>query len=157
MDLKNKPDDLTRKNPYGKVPVLVDGDAIIYESAIIDEYLDEKFPQFRLMPADLLLRAKARIWIDYFSTRLHAAASDITHDRDPEKAQQRLQQYLTDLDREMADKKYLLGDHYSLADVTFIPFYTRRERYHVTIENNYPNLKRWAENLIARSRVAATL
>ena len=157
MDLKNKPDDLTRKNPYGKVPVLVDGDGIIYESAIIDEYLEEKFPAVRLMPTDLLLRAKARIWIDYFSTRLHAAASDITHDRNPEKAQQRLHQYLTDLDREMADKDFLIGDQYSLADVTFIPFYTRRERYHVTIDNDYPNLKRWVENLIARPQVAATL
>ena len=96
MDLKNKPEDLTRQNPYGKVPVLVDGDGVIYESAIIDEYLEEKFPQVRLMPTDLLLRAKARIWIDYFSTRLHAAAADITHEREPEKAQQRLKQYLTD-------------------------------------------------------------
>jgi glutathione S-transferase len=157
VDLKNKPDDLTRKNPYGKVPVLVDGDGIIYESAIIDEYLDEKFPQVRLMPADLLHRAKARIWIDYFSSRLHAAASDITHDRNPEKAQQRLQQYLTDLDREMAGKDYLVDDQYSLADVSFIPFYTRRERYHVTIDDNYPNVKRWAENLIARPQVAITL
>jgi glutathione S-transferase len=157
VDLKNKPDDLIRKNPYGKVPVLVDGDGIIYESAIIDEYLDEKFPQVRLMPTDLLQRAKVRIWIDYFSTRLHAAASDITHDRNPDKAQQKLQQYLTDLDREMADKNYLVGGQYSLADVSFIPFYTRRERYHVTIDNNYPNVRRWAENLLARSRVAATL
>ena len=156
MDLKNKPDDLTRKNPYGKVPVLVDGDGIIYESAIIDEYLEEKFPQVRLMPTDLMQRAKARIWIDYFSTRLHAAASDITHDRNPEKAQQQLHQYLTDLDREMADKNFLIGDQYSLADLTFIPFYTRRERYHVSM-NNYPNLQRWAENLIERPQVAATL
>jgi glutathione S-transferase len=157
VDLKNKPDDLTRKNPYGKVPVLVDGEEFIYESAIIDEYLDEKFPQVRLMPTDLLQRAKARIWIDYFSTRLHAAASDITHDRNPDKAQQKLQQYLTDLDREMADKNYLVGGQYSLADVSFIPFYTRRERYHVTIDNKYPHVKRWAENLLARPRVAATL
>ena len=156
MDLKNKPDDLTRKNPYGKVPVLVDGDGIIYESAIIDEYLEEKFPEVRLMPADLLLRAKARIWIDYFSTRLHAAASDITHDRNPEQAQQRLHQYLTDLDQEMADKNFLVGDQYSLADVSFIPFYTRRERYRASMDH-YPNLKRWAEKLIARPQVAATL
>jgi glutathione S-transferase len=50
----------------------------------------------------------------------------------------------------------LIGDQYSLADVTFIPFYTRRERYHVSM-NNYPNLQRWAENLIERPQVAATL
>lgn len=157
MDLKNKPEDLTRQNPYGKVPVLVDVAGVIYESAIIDEYLEEKFPEVRLMPSDLLLRAKARIWIDYFSTRLHAAAGDITHDREPEKAQQRVKQYLTTLDQEMADKKYLVGNQYSLADITFIPFYTRRERYKVAIDDNYPNLRRWAEDLIARPQVAPTL
>ena len=146
-----------KRNPYGKVPVLEDGAAVIYESAIIDEYLEEKFPEVRLMPTDLLLRAKARIWIDYFSTRLHAAASDITHNRDAEKAQQRLHRHLTDLDREIAGKDYLIGNQYSLADITFIPFYTRRERYHVTINGDYPNLQRWAESLTARPQVAATL
>jgi len=157
VDLKNKPEDLTRQNPYGKVPVLVDGVGVVYESAIIDEYLEEKFPEVPLMPSDLLLRAKARIWIDYFSTRLHAAAGDITHDREREKAQQRVKQYLTALDQEMAGKKYLVGGQYSLADITFIPFYTRRERYKVAIDDNYPNLRRWAEDLIARPQVAPTL
>jgi glutathione S-transferase len=156
VDLKNKPSDLVQRNPYGKVPVLVDGDGVIYESAIIDEYLDEKFPEVRLMPSDLLLRAKARIWVDYMSTRLHAAASDITHNREPEKAKARLEKHLADLDQEMAARKYLVGE-YSLADVSFIPFYTRRERYGVAIDDRYPNLKRWGEDLVARPRVAPTL
>ena len=154
--MKNKPSDLVQRNPYGKVPVLVDGDGVIYESAIIDEYLDEKFPEVRLMPADLLLRAKVRIWVDYMSTRLHAAASDITHDREPEKAKERLAQQLSALDKEMTGRKYLVGE-YSLADVSFIPFYTRRERYGVTIDDRYSNLKRWGEELVARPRVAPTI
>jgi glutathione S-transferase len=156
VDLKNKPEELLRQNPYGKVPVLVDGDGVIYESAIIDEYLEEKFPHVRLMPTDLLLRAKVRIWVDYMSTRLHAAASDITHNREPEKARERMKQHLTTLDKEMAGRKYLVGE-YSLADVSYIPFYTRRERYAVVIDDAYPNLKRWGEDLIARPRVAVTL
>lgn len=145
-----------RQNPYSKVPVLVDGDGVIYESAIIDEYLEEKFPQVRLMPADLLLRAKARIWVDYMSTRLHAAASDITHNRNPDKAKEQLKKHLATLDKEMAGRKFIVGD-YSLADVSYIPFYTRRERYGVVIDDTYPNLKRWGEELIARPQVAPTL
>ena len=136
--------------------MLVDGDGVIYESAIIDEYLEEKFPQVRLMPTDLLLRAKARIWVDYMSTRLHAAASDITHNRDVDKARERMTQHLKALDHEMSGRKYLVGE-YSLADVSFIPFYTRRERYEVTIDNNYSNLKRWGEDLISRPQVAPTI
>jgi glutathione S-transferase len=145
-----------RQNPYSKVPVLVDGDGVIYESAIIDEYLEEKFPQVRLMPADLLRRAKARIWVDYMSTRLHAAASDITHNRNPDKAKEQMNKHLATLDQEMAGRKFIVGD-YSLADVSYIPFYTRRERYGVVIDDAYPNLKRWGEELIARPQVAPTL
>ena len=156
MNLKNKPEDLVRQNPYGKVPVLVDGDGVIYESAILNEYLEEKFPQVRLMPSDPLLRSKARIWIDFMNTRLHPAASDLQHDRNLDKAGETMAQHLQTLEKEIAGKDFLVGD-YSLADITFIPFYTRRDRYKVTIEDNYPNLKRWGEHLIARPQVAPTI
>ncbi|HEV8344556.1 MAG TPA: glutathione S-transferase N-terminal domain-containing protein, partial [Candidatus Binatia bacterium] len=73
VDLKNKPTELWEQNPYGKVPVLVDGDVVVYESAIIDEYLDERYPEPSLMPKNLGLRARARIWIDFCNTRLQAA------------------------------------------------------------------------------------
>ncbi len=145
-----------RQNPYGKVPVLVDGDGVIYESAILNEYLDEKFPQLRLMPSDPLARSKTRIWVDFMNTRVHPAASDLQHDRNVDKAREKMQQHLKTLEQEIAGKDYLLGE-YSLADVTFIPFYTRRDRYKVVIDENFPNIKRWGESLIARPQVAATL
>jgi glutathione S-transferase len=148
VNLKDKPKDLLELNPYAKVPVLVDGEGVIYESAILNEYLDEKYPTTRLMPDDRLLRAKARIWIDFFNSRIHPAAHDIAHDKEPEKAKERMRKHLETLD--------IVGD-YSLADVTFIPFYTRRQRYGVTIDDNLPNLKRWGEDLIARPAVASTL
>jgi glutathione S-transferase len=56
-----------------------------------------------------------------------------------------MKQHLQTLDQEMAGKDFLIGE-YSLADITFIPFYTRRERYKVVIDDQYPNLKRWAES-----------
>jgi glutathione S-transferase len=156
VNLKNKPEDLVRQNPYGKVPVLVDDGGVVYESAIINEYLEEKFPTVRLMPTDLLARSKMRIWVDYMNTRIHPAASDLQHDRNIDKAKEKMAQHLQTLDKELASKEYLVGD-YSLADVTFIPFYTRRERYKVVIDDTYPNVKRWAESLIARPQVAATI
>jgi GST-like protein len=108
------------------------------------------------LPSDLFLRSKARIWVDFLNTRIHPAASDLAHDREPATAGERMNQHLSTLDKEMAGKKYLVDD-YSLADVTFIPFYTRRERYRVTIDDRFPNVKRWGEELIARSQVAPTL
>ena len=145
-----------RRNPYGKVPVLVDDAAVIYESAIINEYLEEKYPAVPLLPHDRLQRAKIRIWIDFFNSRIHPAAHDITHNNEPEKAKERMRQHLQNLDREMAGKQFIV-DEFSLADITFIPFYTRRQRYGVTIDEGLPNLKRWGENLIARPAVASTL
>ena len=138
------------------MPVLVDGDGVIYESAVINEYLDEKFADTPLMPRSQLDRAKVRIWVDFFNTRVHPTGSDLQKKRDPEKAQVRMDQHLRTLDDALAGKDYLVGNQFSLADVTFIPFYTRRERYTVAFDN-YPNIKRWAENLIARPQVAPTL
>jgi glutathione S-transferase len=136
--------------------VLVDGAGVLYESAIINEYLDENFSELPLLPRNALQRAKARIWVDFLNSRIHPAASDITHDREADRARQRLQQHLNTLDSEMTGRNFIVGD-YSLADVSFIPFYTRRQRYGVTIDDNYPNLKRWGEELLARPAVACTL
>jgi len=156
VDLKHKPKELIDNNPYAKVPVLLDDGGVIYESAIINEYLEEKYPATRLLPADSLGRSKARIWVDFFNSRIHPTGGDLRHGRNPEVARERMTAHLESLDAELAGKSYLLGE-YSLADITFIPFYVRRDRYKVTIDDNLPNLKRWCANLLARPAVAATL
>ena len=61
VDLFNKPEDINVMNPYGQVPVLVERDLILYESNIINEYIDERFPHPQLMPADPVQRARARL------------------------------------------------------------------------------------------------
>jgi glutathione S-transferase len=156
VDLKNKPKDLLDLNPYAKVPVLVDGGGVVYESAIVNEYLEERYPAPRLLPVDAMKRAQTRIWVDFFNTRVHVAAHDLTHDKDPEQAKNRMAEHLKTLDRALSGKEYIL-DEYSLADVTFIPFYVRRERYRVTIDERFPNVRRWGESLLSRPAVASTL
>ena len=92
--------------------MLVDGDGVIYESAMINEYLDEKFPEVPLMPRNQLDRAKVRIWVDFFNTRVHPTGSDLQKDRDPEKARARMAQHLRTIDEALAGKEYLVGDQY---------------------------------------------
>ena len=154
-DLANKPKDLLELNPYGKVPVLVDGDGVIYESAIINEYLEEKYPQVPLMPKDLLKRARARIWIDYCNTRLQQAAGYIAHNHEVEKSKEKLRGYPGTLNQEMRNKQFLVGE-YSLADITYIPFFCRLQRYQTTIGDDLPYLKAWMERLLERPVVKAT-
>jgi len=136
--------------------VIVDGDAVIYESAIINEYLEEKFSQVPLMPKELFQRARVRIWIDFCNTRLQAAGSEVVHGGDPEKARGQLRKHLQTLDREMTGGDYIAGD-YSLADITFIPFFTRQQRYGVSIDDSLPHVKRWIERLLDRPTVRSTL
>ena len=154
-DLGNKPKDLLELNPYGKVPVLVDGDAVVYESAIIDEYLEEQYPEVPLMPKDPLARARVRIWIDYCNTRVQRAAGYIAHNYKVEESGSELRTYLENLNRHMRGREYL-ADEYSLADITYIPFFVRRERYQVNIGDDLPHLQAWMERLLDRPMVRAT-
>ena len=135
--------------------MLVDGDAVVYESAIINEYLEEKYPEIPLMPKDPLTRSRVRIWVDYCNTRLQRAGGNIAHDYEVEKSKEELNQYLATLDKEMRDREYIAGN-YSLADITYIPFFVRQERYQTTIDNRLPHLKAWMDRLLARPTVGAT-
>jgi len=142
-------------NPYGKVPVLVDGDGVIYEPAIINEYLEEKYPGDPLLPKDALQRARARIWIDYCNTRLQQAAGYIAHDHEVDKSKEKLRGYLQTLNQEMSDRDYIAED-YSLADITYIPFFCRLERYRTVIGNDLAHVKAWMQRLLDRPVVRAT-
>ena len=133
----------------------MDGDAVIYESAIIDEYLEEKYPVVPLMPKDPFKRSRVRIWIDYCNTRLQRAGGNIAHDYEVERSTEELNQYLDTLNTEMRGREYI-ADEYSLADITYIPFFVRRERYKATIGESRPHLKAWMDRLLSRPLVRAT-
>jgi len=138
------------------VPVLEDSSAVIYESAIIDEYLEEKYPAVPLMPKEPAGRARARIWIDYCNTRLQRAGGFIAHDHKVEQSKAEVKEYLATLNDEMASREYIAGD-YSLADITFIPFFTRLERYQAQIGDDLPHVKAWMNRLLDRPAVRSTL
>ena len=70
VDLHNKPEDLAIMTPYSRVPVLVERDLILYESNIINEYIDDRFPHPQLMPADPVMRARARLFLYRFEQEL---------------------------------------------------------------------------------------
>jgi glutathione S-transferase len=147
---------LLDRNPYGKVPVLEDDGTVVYESAIIDEYLEEKYPAVRLMSKNLAERARARIWIDYCNTRLQRAGGFVAHDYKVEQSKAEIVEYLRFLDNHMRGREYISGD-YSLADITFIPFFTRLDRYQATIGDDLPNVRAWMDRLLDRPEVRETL
>ncbi len=129
IDLKNKPADFLEISPYGKVPVLTHGDQYLGESAIINEYLNEVFPNPPLLPVDPLQRAQARIWINFADTRLFATTGRLLYGATaPSPALAELAEHLLFMEREgwhqLAHRgSYWLGSELSLVDLTFYPWF----------------------------------
>jgi RNA polymerase-associated protein len=75
VDLFAKPEDIALMNPYNEVPILVERDLILYESHIINEYIDERFPHPQLMPGDPVARARVRLFLFNFEKELFATST----------------------------------------------------------------------------------
>lgn len=133
IDLQNKPDWFTQISRYGKVPAIKHGDIDIYESAIINEYLDEVFPEPPLLPQNPEAKAIARIWIDYANTRFVPAFNKFLRGKDSTEQEQgrtKLLEALLYIESEGLGKlsgngSYWLGDTFSLVDISFYPWFER--------------------------------
>ncbi|PIY06936.1 MAG: glutathione S-transferase, partial [Gallionellales bacterium CG_4_10_14_3_um_filter_54_96] len=77
VDMLHKTDDAAVNNPYGKVPVLVERDLVLFQANIINEYIDERFPHPQLMPPDPVMRARARLFLHQFEQELYAHIATI--------------------------------------------------------------------------------
>ena len=122
IDLYNKPEDIAVMNPYGQVPILVERDLILYESNIINEYIDERFPHPQLMPADPVMRARTRLFLYNFEKELfiHVAALEDRAIRGDEKrlnvARAAVRDRLSQLAPLLLKNKYMLGEEFSMLD-----------------------------------------
>lgn len=167
IDLQNKPDWFTQVSRYGKVPAIKHGDNEIYESAIINEYLEEVFPEPPLLPRDPGKRAIARIWIDYANTRFVSAFSKLLRGKDAqeqEQGRQELHESLLYIEREglgklSHDGLYWFGDTLSLVDLTFYPWFERfptlQHLRQFTLPPEATHLQKWWDAVRQRASVQA--
>jgi stringent starvation protein A len=148
------PEDLLDLNPDHTLPTLVDRDLVIYDSRIIIEYLDERFPHPPLMPVDPVSRAQFRLALhrierDWYglATRLDKAAPD-----GAEAA--RLRGELRDLIVQTTDfvrnKPYFVSDELSLVDVTIAPILWRLPRYRIELPKESAPLLKYTNQLFSR-------
>jgi RNA polymerase-associated protein len=156
VDLFNKPEDISVMNPYGQVPILVERDLILYESNIINEYIDERFPHPQLMPADPLMRARARLMLFNFEKELfihvHALENDKAKatDKSLDKARAEIRDRLTELAPLFLKNKYMLGDEFSMLDVAIAPLLWRLDHYGIELSKTAAPLMKYAERIFSR-------
>jgi glutathione S-transferase len=152
IDLADRPAWLYEKNPLGKVPVYEEeGGLVLPESWVIMEYLEERYPEPALWPADPAERALGRLWLDRFDDRLGDAYYALRRGDGPEQ----LDAKLAELDRALEAQPYLTGRDYGLADIGYAPWLLRaRDMLDVDLER-FTSLSDWLERLAARPAIAA--
>ncbi|MDO9101683.1 MAG: glutathione S-transferase N-terminal domain-containing protein [Candidatus Nitrotoga sp.] len=152
VDVFNKPEDLVIMNPYNMVPVLVERDLVLYESNIINEYIDERFPHPQLMPADPVMRARARLFLHRFESEMfcHIGALESGVQKTADKARQLVRDSLIQIAPVFAKQKFMLNDEYSMLDVAIAPLLWRLEYYDIQLTKEAAPLMKYAERLFSR-------
>jgi RNA polymerase-associated protein len=156
VDLYNKPEDISVMNPYGQVPILVERDLILYESNIINEYIDERFPHPQLMPADPVMRARARLFLFNFEKELfiHVTTLESRESKSDEKALDHARLQIRDRLAQLAPmflkNKFMLGEEFSMLDVAIAPLLWRLDHYGIELPKNAAPLQKYAERIFSR-------
>ena len=154
VDLDDRPAWIYAKNPLGRVPVLEEDAFVLPESAVIMEYLEERYPEPPLWPADPAERARGRLLVERFDavSRPYYALR-----RGDQSATEELHERLNDLDSLLASRPYLTGLQFGLADAAYLPWILRaREALGVDLEP-HAELSGWVARAGERPSVAAEL
>ncbi|WP_373975996.1 glutathione S-transferase N-terminal domain-containing protein [Chitinibacter sp. SCUT-21] len=154
VDIHSKPEDLAIMNPYNEVPVLVERDLQLYESNIINEYIDERFPHPQLMPADPVMRARARLMLFNLERELFIhvkTLEDATAKKTAlEAARAAIRDNLTQIAPIFTKQKYILGEEFSMLDVAIAPLLWRFEHYGIEVTKGLVPVMKYAERLFSR-------
>ena len=152
VDLYNKPEDLAVMNPYNKVPVLVERDLILYESNIINEYIDDRFPHPQLMPADPVMRARARLFLFRFEQEMFSNIEAIEKgtQKQADKGRTLIRDNLTQIAPVFTKQKHMLGDEFSMLDVAIAPLLWRLDYYGIVLPKQAAPIQKYAERLFSR-------
>src|ERR671916_2091390 len=165
VDLSNKSEEFLSVSPYGKVPVLAVNGISLYESNVVNEYLNEVFETPRLLPENPEQRALARSWMafadDYFFPfifRMRMGSQRGFSEEQIQEARERLQDSLSRLERQLEGKEYLVGE-YTLADIAHAGNFHRlgvlAKSGEVSIEK-YPSVMVWIERVENRESYEAS-
>ena len=148
VDLDDRPAWLYEKNPLGRVPVIEEDGLVLPESVVIMDYLEERYPEPALWPADAAERALARLLVERFY-RLSDPYYKVR--RGDEGARGDFEARLGELDALLEERQFLTGTAYGLADIAYVPWIIRMEH------SSFPAVTDWVERLSERPAIAHEL
>jgi glutathione S-transferase len=158
IDLAEPPDWFLELSPLGKVPVLKVDDEVLFESAVINEYLDE-ITGGKLQPSEPLARAKNRAWIEFASNMLgNLYMMKMSKDEERyNKYRDSLVSQFHRVEQRLGDGPWFNGEEFSLADTAFAPLFRQNSvannKLSVLDPESMPRVAAWAQRLLALPEV----
>lgn len=146
------PEDLMDLNPYHTVPTLVDRDLTLYDSRVIIEYLDERFPHPPLMPVDPVTRAQFRLALFRIESDWYALAeeADVTEGKLSAKSKKLLRESILQSAELFGARPYFLSDEFSLVDCTIAPILWRLPVYGIELGEKAEAIDAYMQRVFAR-------
>ncbi len=155
------PEELADLNPYNSVPTLLDRDLVLYESKVMMEYLDERFPHPPLLPVYPVARAKSRLWMHRIEREWCPLVEQIqvsANKKDVEKARKELRESLVGISPIFEDMPYFMSEEFTLVDCCLAPLLWRLPVLGIELpEKQVKPLMNYMERLFDRDGFKAAL
>lgn len=160
VDDGDLPEDLLDLNPYNSVPTMVDRDLVLYDSRVIIEYLDERFPHPPLMPVDPVTRAQFRLALFRIEKDWYGLAEEILigGDRKPvARAVKSLEDSIVSSVEIFGARKFFLSDEFSLVDCTIAPILWRLPILGISLPAQARPIHQYMDEVFSRPSFQASL
>lgn len=159
VDMDNLPEDLIDLNPYATVPTMVDRDLVLYNSRVLIEYLDERFPHPPLMPVDPVSRAKSRLALFRIESDWFSLLGDIEKGTEKKKAQAKkaLTESLINSAEVFSAMPYFLSNDFSLLDCSIAPILWRLPYYGIDLPTSAKPVTEYMKRVFARPSFQTSL
>lgn len=146
-------EDLIALNPNNTTPTFVDRNLVLYESRVIMEYLDERFPHPPLMPVDPVIRAKTRMVLHYIEKDLYGLLESVksSGEKKASAAKQKLKDNLMMSLDFIQEKKFFLSDDFSIIDCSMAPILWRLPEYGIQLPASAKPIMKYADRIFERT------
>lgn len=157
---ENRPAELADLNPYNSVPTLLDRDLVLYESKVMMEYLDERFPHPPLLPVYPVARAQSRLWMHRIEREWVPLVEEIlgSSKKEADRARKELRESLVGISPIFEDMAFFMSEEFSLVDCCIAPILWRLPALGIELpEKQVKPLMTYMDRLFARDAFKASL